>query len=96
MNRPVDPEFISAMEAGLQHGREQGREGWDAHWFGESYLSLRPALREKLREEYEELQELLASSYPGFKAILKEAADVANLVMMIADAARPAHLGEEQ
>jgi hypothetical protein len=84
--RPVDPRFVEAMEAGLEHGRSQGRVGWDTSWVGEEldYGLLFQSLMDKFDEEYHEfLDTLIMGQEPD--VVRREAADVANVAMMLAD-----------
>jgi len=83
--RPVAPKFIEAMEAGLEHGRKRGRTGWDTHWQETNFLDIKNGLLDKLDEEYQELFEAISDGLSS-NIILGEAADVANIVMMLADA----------
>lgn len=83
--RMVSGDFINAMEEKLQWGREQGRTGWDSNWETISVDSFDLGdLFEKLDEEVAELRE---SMHAGNHLIRLEAADVANIAMMIADMA---------
>ncbi|KKN05441.1 hypothetical protein LCGC14_1087360 [marine sediment metagenome] len=77
--RPVSPLFIRAMEEGLAHGRKQDYEGWDNRWKDfDDLKELQRFLFKRLDEEILELDE---------DQSLLEAADVANIAMMIADVA---------
>lgn len=98
MTRSVSADFILAMEEKLQHGREQGRTGWDSKWENISVDSFTlHNLRNKLEEEFWELEELIFELLDydeiGTKAdvdladVRLEAADVANVAMMVADMA---------
>jgi hypothetical protein len=83
--------FIDAMERGLAHGRDQGRTGWDTRW---KFWQSEPAtlndiqlmLEQKLDEELDEFRTALEDNIPSLY-ILHEAADVANILMMLADVA---------
>jgi len=87
--RPVSGKFIEAMEAGLAHGREMGRIGWDTHWMRyPSRFEVKASLYKKFDEEVGELRQLLAFANSDPVELLREAADVANLAMMLADAAQ--------
>lgn len=83
MNRPVVDEFIEAMEAGLEHGRKEGRTGWDSKWQDSTFLDVESGLLDKFDEE---VKELVIAVELGSDDILREAADVANVAMMLADA----------
>lgn len=82
--RPVEKKFIEAMEEGLEHGRKMGRTGWDTHWKETKFESAKAGLLDKLDEEYQELVEAVEDG-ESFQTILKEAGDVANIAMMLAD-----------
>ena len=82
--RPVAGEFINAMEKGLAHGRRMGRTGWDSHWQECSFTDVRLGLLDKLDEEIKELIEAIENDENG-DVVLREAADVANIAMMLAD-----------
>lgn len=74
---PVVMRFAVAMEGKLAQNRHKGdRAGWLAMDCGE--------LRDRLRDEVDELDDAIRN-LSGPKAILAEAADVANFAMMIAD-----------
>ena len=96
MSRPVSKDFIAAMEEKLEWGRNHGRTGWDSHWKkvtidSFSIWSLMGKLHEEVPELYGEIQASEGLSYgdrgPDLLALRKEAADVANVAMMIADMA---------
>lgn len=78
--RGVSKLFVMAMEDGLHRGRLHGRKGWDERW--SNYPNSSDALADMLVRLDEEVIEL--SDDPS----LKEAADVANIAMMIADIVR--------
>lgn len=82
--RSVAGEFINAMEKGLAHGRRVGRTGWDSHWQESSFADVRLGLLDKLDEEVGELIEAIEDNENG-DVVLLEAADVANIAMMLAD-----------
>lgn len=84
--RSVAGEFINAMEKGLAHGRRMGRTGWDSHWQESSFADVRLGLLDKLDEEVNELIEAIDDNENG-DVVLREAADVANIAMMLADIA---------
>ena len=85
--RHVDKKFIAEMERKLESGRSRGYVGWDRHWNNCSFLispqGVRELLFKKLQAEQTELLLAVASGDP--KRILEEAADVANMAMMVAD-----------
>jgi NTP pyrophosphatase (non-canonical NTP hydrolase) len=94
IRRLVSPDFISAMEEKLQWGREQGRTGWDTNWADVSIddfnvTSLMYKLGEEVGELAQEVAEYLKNptevSYENIERLRLEAADVANVAMMIAD-----------
>ena len=96
MTRSVSADFILAMEEKLQHGREQGRTGWDSKWKNISVDSFTlHNLRNKLEEEFWELEELIfelldyeeQGRIVDLADVRLEAADVANVAMMVADMA---------
>lgn len=75
--RPEVRAFAEAMELALQQNDHKG--GWSG--CSELYLV------ERMREEEAELVKTLITDGDQLPAILKEAADVANFAMMIADVA---------
>ncbi len=81
--RPVDPRFIGVMEDKLQEGRDKGKKSWDNNWEGSKTGPHR--LFGFLLGEVQELQEALYDHKSTPEDIAKEAADVANFAMMIAD-----------
>lgn len=88
-DRPVSSAFIKAMEEGLEHGRKMGQTGWDTawkRWLGSpsTLQQVRMGLLDKLDEEVEELLDALRQKKEP-EEVLREAADVANLAMMLAD-----------
>ncbi len=93
--RSVSADFVLAMEEKLEHGRNMGRTGWDSHWEEISVDSFDIfGLLHKLEEEVQELWaevNALADPHPDAvndsSAMRHEAADVANVAMMIADMA---------
>ena len=92
MRRPVSNDFIAAMEEKLEWGRSQGRTGWDSKWKKISVDSFSMMdLLEKLNEEVAEFRNEVfygrGNDELDFSAIRHEAADVANVAMMIADMA---------
>jgi hypothetical protein len=96
MKRAVSADFILAMEEKLQHGREKGRTGWDSKWKNVSVDSFTlHHLRNKLEEEFWELEELIfelldyeeQGRVVDLTEVRHEAADVANVAMMVADMA---------
>lgn len=78
--RPVDPDFIQAMETRLEHGRKLDRNAWEVYWKGfdidEMYMNLMEMLQEHFYEFMDETDE---------SKIKEHAADLANLAMMVAD-----------
>jgi NTP pyrophosphatase (non-canonical NTP hydrolase) len=88
--RSVSADFVLAMEQKLEWGRSQGRTGWDSHWKNVSVDSFGiPALFEKLQEELDELhfEAMDGRGEYDLEKLRLEAADVANVAMMIADMA---------
>lgn len=83
--RPVDPCFIEYMEAKLQEGRGKGKKAWDEEWANSTTSTFK--LFGYLLGEVQELQEALTDKNSTPDDIAKEAADVANFAMMIADRA---------
>lgn len=75
------------MREGLQHGRQRGYHGWDNNFENVTWhktpIGTQGVLFEKLQEEVLELA--LAIHDKNKSEIRKEAADVANLAMMVAD-----------
>ena len=82
--RPIDPRFIEAMEAGLAKGRALGRTGWDTKWEDLNYHATFGELFTRLVEEYHELMDALQAGEEP-QVVIREAADVANLAMMLWD-----------
>lgn len=83
--RNLDNRFLDAMREKLQHGRERGYHGWDHKWKGTVWPTNNPSgyLLDRLNHE---VLELAVAMDTGTKEqIKKEAADVANFAMMIAD-----------
>jgi hypothetical protein len=85
----VDPKFIEAMETGLAHGREQGRTGWDTNWAqwmddATTYSQVFEGLIDKLEEERHEFLDAVRMGLPPDQ-VRREAADVANIAMMLSD-----------
>lgn len=85
IKRPVDPCFIEYMEAKLQEGREKGKKAWDEEW--DNYNTSLRQLFDMLLDEVQELFNELTDKNSTPDDIAKEAADVANFAMMIADRA---------
>lgn len=90
MSRPrgLDSSFLYLMRKGLETGRSlRGYSGWDDYWkectFPEDPLGPQGGLFIYLLSEVAELHLALANETP--ERIAEEAADVANLAMMIAD-----------
>ncbi len=84
--RGVSADFVLAMAEKLSAGRVKGRQGWDSHWKVSSIDDFDiKMLMEKLDEEVLELDDALAEGTLG--ELRLECADVANVVMMIADMA---------
>lgn len=75
------------MERGLDVGRRKGYAGWDMHWHDVTW-DIPPGgvdgyLMQRLMGEILELA--AAISAEDIEAIRREAADVANMAMMVAD-----------
>ena len=87
--RDVEQYFIDEMNKGLDWGRRQGRVGWDSEWKETAFEDgdLIDNLRAKLEEELKELDSALVGG-DSFLGVLREAADLSNVAMMIADAVR--------
>lgn len=95
MTRPVSKDFIAAMEEKLEHGRKMGKVGWDSHWKDPNLKAnfTVHTLRNILEEEFWELEDLVfvyldyadSGTTADLAEIRHEAADVANVAMMIAD-----------
>lgn len=84
--RGLDRRFLDAMREKLSHGRERGYVGWDEHWkcrFASPPMGPNGLLFTRLREEVTELSTALHGE--DKELIRKEAADVANFAMFIAD-----------
>ncbi len=79
--RPVDPDFIMAMNEKLEHGRLCGRDDYDEGWPLHPYPGF---LFDRLIEEVGELMRAVLTG--TVQEIRHEAADVANFAMFIADA----------
>jgi hypothetical protein len=80
------------MRKGLEKGRAKGRVGWDNRWlrtmWNKEPLGPTGSLMLKLLEEVAELISAVSDSQgktPDMRRIAQEAADVANLAMMVAD-----------
>ncbi len=89
MSRGLSGNFLSAMRQGLERGRKNGYCFWDSspgafiQWiYGPT--GIKSDLMCKLRGELAELT--VAVEKENQKDILREAADVANLAMMVAKA----------
>jgi len=84
VKRPVSIDFIAAMNERLERDLEMGKRGWDSRWIhiyeDDKLIEM---LRIKLHEEVEELFDVLNEP----DDLRLEAADVANIAMMIADIA---------
>lgn len=82
--RPVDMNFIKAMEEKLEYGREKGRVGWDTYWkettFPETVFE---GLQAKFYEEVSEVLQALTEGNDELAA--DECVDVGNLAMMMWD-----------
>lgn len=87
--RPVHPDFIQAMEEGLEHGREKGWTWWDAPPEDAEPGMVMGSLVNELKKHYDNLEITLKEWYRGrgkVKVIREKAGNLANLAMMIADA----------
>ena len=90
--RTLHPDFITAMHEKLLVGFKKGYKGWQSHWeesSREGGIDL-PFLMGRLDEEVEELVEVVNQLrvVGGHQnEVRHEAADVANIAMMIADMA---------
>ncbi len=102
MKRQLSDDFLKAMEEKLEHSRNKGRTGWDSKWKKASIDSFGLGdLLDKLFEEVEELvievETITNGEYmlrthgiaepADLAAVRLEAADIANVAMMIADMA---------
>ena len=85
MERGVDLDFIIAMQKGLRHGRSQGRTWWEQQFIvdGVTPMAMLHELKKKFTEELNELTDAIEYGAPASE-VLDEAADVANMAMMIA------------
>lgn len=85
--RGLDFVFTNAMRHKLQCGRNRGYVGWDRKWNDCTFQSCPTGrngfLMQKLLSEVAEL--IVAVSSGNKASILEEAADVANLAMMVSD-----------
>lgn len=96
--RGVSKDFVLAMAEKLSAGRVKGRTGWDSKWKNISVDSFTiHNLLNKLEEELCELEDLVfdlldydevgTAADVDLAEVRLEAADVANVAMMIADMA---------
>ncbi len=93
--RLVDASFINAMDDGLERGRKKGRVGWDRNWINTKFDSTPTGpngqIMNELHRQYLKLKHsVLKSAQTGGtldsrQAIKIQAANVANLAMMVAD-----------
>ena len=84
--RGLSNRFLEAMRKKLKHGRNRGYIGWDQHW-ERCVFPASPTLF-LLARLHNEMDELVIAVHEGNSdTILKEAADVANFAMFIADIA---------
>lgn len=85
--RGLDKRFLDTMREKLDQGRRRGYVGWDRRWENCSFPSdptgPHGTMMRRLREEVAELTIAVHSGNPD--DIRKEAADVANFAMFIAD-----------
>ena len=82
--RKVPEWFVDAMNRGLDRGREEDRDGWDTYWETCDYVKTLDPLLDKLSVNTQELRGAVAAGSNVF-VVLRKAADVANLAMMIPD-----------
>lgn len=85
--RGLDRNFLAAMREGLERGRRKGYVGWDQRWKNCTFPA-RPGgflglLHRRLQDEMSELTVALERGIAS--EIFREAADVANFAMMLAD-----------
>ncbi len=74
------------MRDGLDKGRQQGYVGWDKYWEDTTFpMPVRQWFMMRLHQEIDELVISLFTKKRNPEQIFKEAADVANFAMMIAD-----------
>jgi len=89
--RLIDHSFMEAMEDGLERGRKKGRVGWDRGWlntkFDEIPLTSHGQIFEMLQRYVRKLAIEIddTSKSRDVEKIKKQAANVANLAMMVAD-----------
>ena len=82
--RGLSNQFLNAMRQGLKRGRNKGYVGWDQHWKNTAFpCSPTGWMMMRLHQEIDELVVALNKGSPDL--ILREAADVANFAMFIAD-----------
>lgn len=81
--RGLSAQFLEAMYQGLQRGREKGYVEWDQKWISSPSTNTQEWLLMRLHQEVDELVIALNENNP--KNVLREAADVANFAMFIAD-----------
>lgn len=93
--RSVSSDFVLAMHEKLVEGAKKGYKGWQSYWEESSVEGMGlHFLLNRLEDEYFELQEKIMSALYSEppkeidkEAIRHEAADIANIAMMIADMA---------
>ena len=82
--RGLSAEFLTAMREGLKRGRQRGYVGWDQYWQKAAFpMPHKQWMMMRLHREVDELVIALEKGKPD--EILREAADVANFAMFIAD-----------
>jgi len=82
--RDISQEFLQAMRKGLDKGRRMGHVEWDQHWENCTFpCSPTQWMIMRLHQEVDELVIAVNENNPD--NILREAADVSNFAMFIAD-----------
>lgn len=82
--RGLSQKFLEAMRNGLERGRQHGYMGWDLKWKDVAFpYDPVQFLIDRFHQEIDELIVAISKDQP--EDIMREAADVANYAMMIAD-----------
>lgn len=84
MSRGLSQEFLNAMREGLEKGRRNGYRGWDQYWEKVTFPCA-PIVYMMIRLHAEVDELVVALHKDDSKLILREAADIANFAMFIAD-----------
>lgn len=85
--RGLNTDFLNAMREGLERGRNKGQRGWDERWDDTMFCGIPSGPHGTLMLHlYDELIELAIALTKNDPAQIRcEAADVANMAMMVAD-----------